>query len=221
VTNSEKKEEWLFRESRWLRVYKLGSNHFRSESKFRSDGLQVSADSIIGQWSSLSLDEQIEFSNAYRRKPSLTSEDERILNFLMEVGPPGVWVNIALLLCRHPDRERVFRFLASRAGEDQDHRANFYSGLETFNDPRSIPILKRQYEKYRNSEALLKRGPLDRSDSSQLFDYLYCCRALMSIEGSPEYQVAIKEFLTHSDNSLRKTAERLLSQTPGREPPKT
>ena len=204
-----------------MRRYAVGPKHARQESKFLSDGLQVSADSIIASWTSFSLNEQLEFAQAYSLKPSLTLEDEKILNFLMEVGPPGVWVNIALLLCRHPDRERVFRFLATRAEEDQDHRANFYSGLETLNDPRSIPILKRQYEKYRNSEALVKRGPLDRSESFQLFDYLYCCRALMSVEGSTEYQAALKELLTHSDNLVRKTAERLLSQTPRREPPET
>jgi hypothetical protein len=211
--NSEDKEERLLRDSRWMREYKVGSNLLRSESKFRSEALQVSADSIIGQWSSFGLDEQIEFSNAYRRKPSVTSEDERILNFLMAVGPRQVWVNLALFLCRHPDRESVFRFLVARIQEEEDHCANYFSAIEKLNDSRAIPILERRYNAFRTGEAYSKRTPLNQSEISQLFDYLYCCRALLSLDGSPKYEAAIKEWLNHSDAIISTTAQRLLTQS--------
>lgn len=210
--NSEDKEERLLSESRWMREYKVGSN-LRSESKFRSEGLQVSADSLIGEWSSLSLGEQIEFSNAYRRKPSLTSEDQKILNFLMAVGPRQVWVNLSLFLCRHPDRESVFRFLVARIQEEEDYRANYFSAIEKLNDSRAIPILEGQYNAFTSGEAYLKRTPLNQPEVSQLFDYLYCCRALLSLDPSPKYEAAIKEWLNHSDATISNTAQLLL--TPG------
>lgn len=212
MTNSEEKEEQLFRESRWLRVHKLGSNHFRMESKFQSEGLQVSADSLIGEWSSLSLNEQIEFSNAYRRKPSLTFEDEKILNFLMTVGPRQVWVNLGLFLCRHPDREIVFRFLVARIQEGEDDRANYFSAIKRLNDSRAIPILEGQYNAFRAEELYLKRIPLNRSEISRLHDYLYCCGALLSLDGSPKYEAAIREWLDHSEAIISNTAQRLLAQ---------
>ena len=204
-------EKQLLRESAWARVYSIDLKPVRFESKFAMDGLEVSADSIKSSWKSFSPEEQFDFALAFAAKPILTSEDEEILSFLMETAlPRNICSIIAGMLPQHSDRERVFRFLIDRVENEQDGRANYYGAVEVLNDSRAIPVLKRLYETYRKSEPFVKRGPLTESQFRQLFDYLSCCRALLTLERSKEFEMAIREILTHSDERLRRHAERLL-----------
>jgi hypothetical protein len=201
----------LIRESEWMRVYECeykSQKGMHFESKFLTDRIQVPAGSIIKRWPDLSLEERNEFANAFADKPELTHEDERILNFLMEAGEPITWMTIAPLLPRHRDRERVLRFVLEKIGGIQHHNANFFQALELMADKRALPALRADYDDYR--EALgTGLGSVSPPDYT---DYLYCCAALWRISGSVEYKQVIEEALKSQDNSVRTTAEMLLSK---------
>jgi hypothetical protein len=87
----------LIAESEWMRVYKDGGATLH-DSKFFRDGLELSAESIKGRWSSFSLQEKLDFAQAFSAKTKVTPEDERILDFLMDAGEPIIWITIAILL---------------------------------------------------------------------------------------------------------------------------
>jgi hypothetical protein len=192
-------------------VYSTGPKRFRRESRFLTDDLRVSASSISASWNDFSTRDQLEFALAFSAKPVITGEDEKILDFLMKAGPPGVWSNIALLLCRHSDHDRVLDFLMTRVQAEQGVRANYFKAIELLNDSKAVPVLKRLYESYRNGAPLLKQDALNEAEFGRMFDYLYCCRALLILDGSEEFEAAIREILAGSNQRLRGTASRLLS----------
>lgn len=217
MTTSPREHERLLRDSRWTRVYSTEGGHVRWESKFLTENLEVSASSVIDSWNSFSPEEQLEFSNAFSVKSKLTSEDEKILDFLMSAGPRVIWPNIALILCQHSDRERILGFLMNHAEADPDSKSNYYQALELINDSRAIPVLKRQYERYRGTETL-KSERLSQPEFMQIFDYLSCCRALLILDGSAEFENSIREMLNHLDRRVRRTAELRLSKAPPTQP---
>ncbi len=162
----------LIRESRWMRVYNLGDT-LLCESKFLADGLQVSSASVISSWRNMTEEEHTEFALAFLAKPDLQSDDEKILNHLMEVGSTKVLRSIALLAVRHSDRERVFRFLTQQIKKGPKPLSNFYQALELLNDRRAVPTLRQVYDRHK---ANLSTGECE---ESELVDYLECCKALL------------------------------------------
>lgn len=200
----------LIHESEWMRVYESPEFGRVHESKFLTDRVQVSSDSIIRRWPALSFDERIEFANAFAVKPELTSEDERILEFLMDAGDLYIWMTIAPLLPHHRNRERALAFLLERVKEERREKANFFQALELMRDVRAVPALRAAYENYRSSFRRPRRaaGEPEEPDYS---DYLQCCKALWALEGSPQYREAIEELSKSPVSSLRSLAERLLS----------
>ena len=200
----EKKE--LVRETEWVRVYRVGKA-LGYESKCLSEGLQISATSIKSTWATLTIEEQLEFTIAFGAIPKLSAEDEEILNFLMEaeVRSEGVLSNLALQYSKHSDRERALAFLLGRIKPLERHCANYYQALELLKDARAIPPLRRAYDQYR-------RGLEERElDSSELWDYLQCCRTLLVLDGSPEFENALREMLVHSNEDVRRWAAQLLA----------
>lgn len=194
------------RESEWLRVFETGDNRLVYESKFLSDKLQVSLQSIRSVWARLSCEQQIEFSLAFAAKPSLDPSDQEVLLFLAENGSQEVTSNIALRLCEHADRDGALRLLTQRLETPGTHLANYYVALERLQDKRAVPYLLSNYKRYRESLAT------NRVTSEQVYDYLYCCRALLSLDGSEEFESAIRDLLEHSDEVVRRTAARLLNK---------
>ena len=73
----------LISESAWLRIYELAPNNSRYESKFLTDGLEINAARFFEAWPNFSRHERWEFAMAYGSKPTMTVEDEKILNYLM------------------------------------------------------------------------------------------------------------------------------------------
>jgi hypothetical protein len=197
----------LIRESEWMRVYESPRFGRVYESKFLADGLEVPAESIISRWPRLSFAERIEFSNAFAAKPQLTVEDERILDFLMDIGSFEIWMAIAPLLPRSRNRERALKFLLDRIGEGRLYSSNFFQAAETMNDRRAVPALRSVYDRYGKTLQGLVQAP----EKLDYVDYLQCCRALWVLEGSPEYRKVIEEFSRSSAESVRSLAERLLT----------
>ena len=195
----------LIRETEWMRVYESQPGTCY-ESKFLTDGLQVSAELIIRRWPSFSAAEKLEFANAFAAKPEVTPEDERILDFLMQAGDFYIWMAVALLLPCHRERERVLAFLLERIREDRKDTANFFQAIVLMKDKRAVPALRAAYDNYRKE---LRAG----TETAVKFDYveyLACCKALWEIDGSMEYKAAIEDFSRADDKSVRSFAEHLL-----------
>jgi len=185
-----------------MRVYRTGPKTLLYRSKFLTDGLEVSADSVKTRWHTWRPAEQLDFANAFILKPTLTTEDQEILTFLMEAGSELVWGAIACLLPRYSDRERAFSFLLEQVAVGGTGAANYYQALERMGDTRAVPLLRRRYEEYRRKLVPLERYALH----SELSEYDVCCRALWKLDGSKEYEDALKELLSHPDESIRRRA---------------
>jgi len=199
-------ERKLVQESEWMRVYRIDARTLMYESKFLTDRLAVSADSIKRKWPGLSDEEKLEFSRAFQAKPEVTSEDEALLDFLMEVGNLAIWITIAPLLPRHSCRDRVLKFLLDRISEDGNMKANFYQSIEQLRDPRALPALRAMHERY-------ERKLCDHNKSGGEFeyqDYLSCCKALWAIEGLALYREAIERFAKSENDQVRLWAVALL-----------
>ena len=199
----------LIRESEWMRVYECqyeAQKGMHYESKFLTDRIRVSADSIIRRWPELSFEEKNEFANAFAVKPEATSEDERILNFLMEQDDFYIWMGIAPLLPSHRDRDRALAFLRERVRQRHVDKANFFQALGLIGDKRAVPALRAAYDGYR--EAL--GAGLASGAQPDYTDYLYCCYALWRISGSAEYKQVIEEASKSPHESVRATAEMFL-----------
>jgi hypothetical protein len=193
------------RETEWTRDYTWGETTVR-ESKFLMDGLEVSAESIIERWPALSFEQRCDFAQAYSTKPTITTEDERILNFLMSVGDSVVARAITMQLPRHRDKERVLTFLLQRIGEDRVGKANFFQALGLMQDKRAVPVLRAAFENYRNRSSGLP-NPTGEADC---VDYLTCCEALWRLDGSKEYLEVIVAFSKSEDIRVRDFATALL-----------
>ena len=144
---------------------------------------------------------------AFQSKHPLTTEDEGILEFLMQVPDENVWSAIALPLTRmSPSKhERVLNFLIDRVRDRGSHRANYYQALATLKDAKAIPALKAAYEEERRSVGLDK--PLGAfQDIFPYIDYLACSAALYGLDGSNEFKQAIDDMRKHPDVSVRTQA---------------
>ena len=143
-----------------------------------------------------------------RSQQTESSEDERILDYLMEAGDSYTWMAIASLLPYHRNRERALEFLLRRVGEEGEDKANFFQAVRLMKDRRAIPDLRAAYDKYRRAQ---ETG----SDPAPTLDYLECCAALLDIEGALEYKKAIEDAARCSDRTVRRYAEFLLNRKTG------
>ena len=193
------------RESEWMHVYRMGPKHTHHLSKFLTGEVKVSLSSLREKWFSFTVEEQLEFARAIEAKRNYTVEEQDILYFLMEAGSELVWPHIALALPHCADRERVLHFLIERISVPKSYCSSFYQALRLVGDSRAIPHLLRRYEEYKR--AIQTGGPQE-----LIVEYLECCRALWKLTGSEEYEAAVKEMLTHSDEYVRRRAQLALSE---------
>jgi hypothetical protein len=197
----------LIYESEWIRIFEWEGGGRLHESKFLTQGLSVSAESIKQRWSQLTQDQRCEFALAFQAKPLMTSNDEEILDFLMARADHVVWAMICPLLPRRRNRELVLKFLLDRISAPEIPKSNFYQAIEALGDNRALPLLRDAYAKYGealNNHALT--GKIDR------LDFLQCCRALWTLEGSSEYEQRLRSFLSSDDEDVRSWAKRFLVQ---------
>jgi HEAT repeat protein len=200
-------ERELLRETEWSRFYRDGWKTIVYESKFQSGALQISAASLRERWPGWLHNEQIDFATAFQAKPVLTADDQEILTFLIEVGSEDVCSTIAYLLPKYEDRERAVSFLVERVRVGRRYAASYYGALERIGDARAIPPLRHRYEEYRRTLTPFEHHGLH----SELSDYDACCRALWKLDGSAEYEEALKELLAHPDESVRRRVSFLLA----------
>ncbi|MBI4479918.1 MAG: hypothetical protein HY651_07825 [Acidobacteria bacterium] len=197
----------LERESEWMRVYSFPGGHYR-RSKFLTDNLQVSAESIKRRWRWWWTWKRVEFAEAFVLKRDFSAEDQEIIGFLMEKGSEGVWLTIATSMRRYGDREQALAFLLKRATVGHRGSANYFQALEFLCDPRAVSVLQKCYKKYAGKLSRLE----DKGLGGKLMDYLQCCRALWVLDGSPEYENGLRKQTSHPDRLIRQTAQDLLSE---------
>jgi hypothetical protein len=198
------------RESEWSRQYQVGPKNFSYESKFLSDGLEVSADDIRERWSSFSQAEQLDFAFAFQCKPTLSNEDERILLFLMKAGNEVIWSTIALMLCRHSHREAVSDFLLERLANSIGTRENYYRAVEMMADRKFLPILEEQYREYGRLNHSL--WPKDERDHRSR-EFIQLCQTLATLTEDQRYAGVLREFLNDTSPAVRKKAQLLIERS--------
>jgi hypothetical protein len=197
----------LVKETEWTRVYEVGG-WMCHESKFMTDGLKVSAESIKARWPTFSFEEKLDFANAFGAGGKVTAEDERILDFLMEAGDFPIWMAIAGRLRHHRDKDRVLAFLLERVKAEDTPKGNFFQALGWMNDKRALPALRATFDGYRRRLGASPTSGV--SPNYDYTDYLACCVALWKISGSLEYKQVIDEALKSQDDGVRNTAGLLL-----------
>jgi hypothetical protein len=200
------KHRSLVRETRWIRVYQTGPKELHYESKFITDDIRISVDELKREWNTFSEQDQLEFAQAFMWKGLVLPEDQAIMDFVMDSGPEVVWSTIAPLLPKYPDREKALSFLLQRIAQQPTDGANYYQALELIADRRAVPLLRQCY-----GEHVKALGRMEQHNIFELVDYLCCCRALWRLDGSPEYEHALREMLKHPDDSVRRWVEKYFS----------
>lgn len=207
----------LLRENEWLREFKTGQKSIFSESKFISEGLQLSADEFHAKWSQMSPGERIDFAQAYAAKPDITNEDEKILELLLDEGDDLICGALAQPMLRISQKERATQLMIARLRSGSDYPENYIQALGLAKATEAVPAILPYYRQYREAVEIEKTtgvpedlicGPIPYSR------YIWCCEALWRITGAQEYANNIRGFLTHSHEQVRRWAEMALKDNP-------
>jgi hypothetical protein len=196
----------LVRESRWMRVYQTGPQELHYESKFISENIEISVVDLKLEWEGFTEQDRLDFAQAFSSRGLHLPQDQEIVEFLMESGPEIVWSTIAPLLPSFHDREKAVSFLLARITEEPANCANYYQVAELIADRRAIPALQQRFDEY-----LQRLRPMESRSIFELADYLSCCGALWKLDGSPQYERALRNMLKHPDGNVRQWAESFLS----------
>ena len=104
----------LVRESEWWRVFEIGAQPEVHESKLGSRERTVSFATLERQWPSWSLEERLDFANAFSHVQEEAPEVAQIYEFLMANGDEYVCANIALSVTTLKSELMVLRWLEER-----------------------------------------------------------------------------------------------------------
>jgi hypothetical protein len=207
-------EPELVKETPWSYTFKTGPKHTYRISKFMADkNFKVNVSEIRAHWPTMSTNERYDFAM------SVSGSEERsnieILEFLLQEGDDDVWPICAMAFLEHPDRGRVVKFLIERVQQntDEDPPLNYIQALGLAKDRRATAAILPYYEKCRAEMEAEKTtgvpenvvfGPIPYPD------YFSICEALLKIEGSSEYEQAIRKYLDHPNEQVRYWAEHAL-----------
>jgi hypothetical protein len=212
----------LVKETEWSYVYKTGEKSYGRISKFLLDeSFTVLASDIRGRWPHMDEGERLDFVSNFWRKASWNANDTELLEIIMQDGNDRIWGSCALAFLRHPDRERVVTFLISRLENGtEDEPLNYIQVLGIAKDKRATSAIRAYFDNYQKSvETEAENGvPEDVVFGPIPYHaYFVASGALWKIDGSPEYEMAIRKYLDHSNKQVRWWAERALQ---GDEPPR-
>jgi hypothetical protein len=200
----------LIRDSEWLRVYVSDDGKsYHYESKFIVDNLQVSAEAFKRRWPTLSPDEKHEFADAFSCHVPNSADHQQILGFLMQCGPEKIRDSIARVVPYYADRDAALEFLLRGLRAGGRPRSHYYQALEMVEDGRAIPILVEHYEEYR---PLVAGRPQGRDSMGLWFDYLQCCKTLLTLTADQRYLADLKGAATAVPRWARPFASFLLGQ---------
>ncbi|MGH9538884.1 MAG: hypothetical protein ACRD3H_13230 [Terriglobales bacterium] len=193
----------LFRENEWVRVYRTSSGLEFKESKFLTGEANWTADWLKQKWITLSTEDKAELVQAFVVRSNLSAEDQKIIDYLLQVADDQIAIIVAHILPKFDDRGKAMEFIKERIVDKLDAPlASYFDALARMKDPGLLAILINKFQQYRNAgESISKNGQLN---------FLYCCYSLWEIVNDPVYQDAIREFAESEDEGLRLTAQRML-----------
>ena len=197
----------LLKETEWSKVYCRDTGICWRISKFRADGLRVSAASINERWSGWTIQERIEFAEGFCQTPEFTTEDFPILQLLVEQETEYVRTVAVIHLQHRSDRESVLSFLRGKLETTQAPLARYYYFLRWMNDIDAVPPLLQHYKRYRASVSSAQLREMQ-----EWRDYFHCAHALWALDPSPQYQQELEEILQHTEGSVRREGLRILSR---------
>jgi HEAT repeat protein len=206
----------LVKETEWSYVYKVGEKSYSHTSKFLADqNFTVSASEIRSLWPSMNEKQRLDFVRNFWVKVTWDGNDTEILEVVMQDGSDLLWAHCAQAFLKHPDRERAVRFLIERLEkcESENEPLNYIQALGLSKDPRAASAIRPYYEKYRTAvEAEKVTGVPDDVVFGPIpyHAYFVAAGALLEIEGSAEYEQAIRKFLSHEREQVRWWAENAL-----------
>jgi hypothetical protein len=201
----------LVTESDWSYVYKSGDKSYARVSKFLLDEtFAVSASEIRGRWPKMNEGERLDFVSNFWAKENWSANDTEILEVIMQDGNDRLWGSCAQAFLKHADRDRAVNFLIKRVEECAgDEPLNYIQALGLAKEKRAASAIKPHYEKYRQLvEAESTTGIPDDVVFGPIpcHAYFVACEALLEIDGSPEYDQAIRKYLDHPHHQVRRWA---------------
>src|SRR5271163_679106 len=130
----------------------------------------------------------------------------------MHDGNDRIWSSCALAMLKHPDRNRAVEFLIARVQADESERPplNYMQALGIAGDRRAAAVIRPYYEKYLKAmEAEAATGVPDDVSWGPIpyHAFLSIAGDLLKIEGSHEYEQAIRSYLDHPKEQVRYWAE--------------
>lgn len=193
-------------ENDWVRVYSISSGAKFSESKFLTGEAKFTVDLLRRRWPGFRPEDRVEFAQAYAVKPTLDSEDQLILDFLLEVANDPIAMILANLLPKFDDRPKAIAFIRRQLTKSLPDGpvACYYEALARMKDRSLLTTLEGEYLRYRNRDL-----PTNRTEA---VNFLYCCYALWKIEEMPGYEASIRDFFRSEDDGLRSNARHLLER---------
>jgi hypothetical protein len=205
----------LTKETEWSYFYKFGDKSYGRTSKFFLDeNFTVLASDIRGRWPHMNEVERLDFVSNFWAKASWGVNDTEVLEIVMQDGNDRIWESCALAFLRHPDRGRAISFLIKRLEESTENEPlNYIQALGLAKDKRATLAIRPYFDKYRKAvEAERVTGVPDDVVFGPIpyHAYLVASGALLKIDGSPEYERAIRTYLDHSHKQVRWWAERAL-----------
>jgi hypothetical protein len=206
----------LVKETEWSYVYKIGQRSYSTISKFLADEhFAISASEIRRRWPTMSESQRLDFVQNFWAKADWDSNDTEILEVVMHEGNDRVWEICSQAFLRHPDRERIVRFLIERLEkyETGEEPLNYIQALGMSKDSRAVPAIRPYFERYRKGiESEETTGvPEDVVFGPVPYHaYFTAAAALLEIEGSGEYDQAIRKYLGHQHQQVRWWAENAL-----------
>jgi hypothetical protein len=205
----EKRTEWSY-------SFKCGPKSYSRISRFMVEkGFEVSASEIRQRWPSMNKRERMDLASNFYNKQTWTDNDTEILDIIMSDGDDRIWSSCALAMLKHPDRNRAVEFLIERVQHSPPERPplNYMQALGIAQDRRAVPVIRPYYEKYLKAmEAEAVTGVPDDVFSGAIpyHAFLSIAGDLFKIEGSNEYEQAIRKYFDHPKEQVRWWAENAL-----------
>ena len=209
------KEPELVKETEWSYTYKTEGKSYATISKFLADeAFTVGATEIRLRWPNMDERERLDFVQNFWSKPNWNENDTEILEIIMQDGNDRLWESCAQAFLKHPDRDRIIRFLIQRLEQQTDHEPlNYIQALGLSKDARAVPAIRPYFEKYRKGmESEKATGVPDDVVFGPIpyHPYFVAAGALLKIDGSSEYEQAIRQYLNHQSEQVRYWAEHAL-----------
>jgi hypothetical protein len=186
----------------WFEDAILDGKLTRHVSKFLKPSFGISPASLKSNWFNWTQGEKLKFAAAFSARGELYGDDVDVLDFLMESGSPEIWTTLALLVSKHPNKDRAREFLLDRVNARIKPLANYYQALETLPHANTELALR---ESLKLDQAELETVPVLSvwSDRFIYLDYLSCCAALFRITEDERYRDILRGFLSHPEIEIR------------------